>query len=652
MRRSPPLLASLLVAAVLSAADVPTRTANDGNVVLEAVPEVPERIAQALFRFQASRSAAFQDWTRDGSALYLTTRFADTNQIHRVDHPGGDRRQMTFFSEPVRAAWRRPGSEELLYQMDRGGDEFYQLYLLDPAGGEPRLLTDGASRNDGPEWSRDGSRLAFTSTRRDGAANDLWVMDAGDPASARLALEAPEGALWAAPDWDEAGRRLLVAQYVSASDSRVHLLDLESGELQRLAGDPERPAVWLGVDPAFDAAGTGVFLATDVAGEFVELAHLDLASGELARITSEIPWDVEELALSEDRSRGAFTVNEDGVSRLYLLDAASRAYRAVEGLPMGVVSGLRFSPDGRRLAMSVSAPQTPNDVFTVELGKEPLAATGVTRWTSSEVGGLDTARFAVPELVHFPSFDGLQIPAFVYRPAGPGPHPVIVQIHGGPESQVRPRFDPQLQMWVATLGAAVIAPNVRGSAGYGKSYLERDNGMRREDSVKDIGALLDWIATKPDLDAGRVAVYGGSYGGYMVLASLVHFSDRLAAGIELVGIGNFVTFLENTEDYRRDLRRVEYGDERDPGMRAFLEGISPARNAARITTPLFVAQGQNDPRVPVSEAEQIVAAVRQAGYEVWYMNGLNEGHGFARKENRDLFQQAAVLFLERHLLLR
>jgi dipeptidyl aminopeptidase/acylaminoacyl peptidase len=270
------------------------------------------------------------------------------------------------------------------------------------------------------------------------------------------------------------------------------------------------------------------------------------------------------------------------------------------------------------------------------------------------VGGLDPAGFVEPELVHYPTFDQVDgrpraMPAYVYRPRGAGPHPVIVYIHGGPEGQYRPGFSSTSQLWVATLGAAVVAPNVRGSSGYGKTYVALDNGTKREDSVADIGALLDWIATQPDLDPGRVAVVGGSYGGYMVLASLTHYSDRLRAGVDIVGISNFVTFLEHTQGYRRDLRRVEYGDERDPEMRTFLDGISPNRHADRIKVPLLVAAGANDPRVPASESSQIVEAVRGRGYDVWFMKALDEGHGFRKKGTRDLYDQIVVLFLQQHL---
>jgi dipeptidyl aminopeptidase/acylaminoacyl peptidase len=642
----------LLVPALplLAEGDAERRTVNNGNVILESVPEVPAELASRLRRYQNTRGAAFQDWAPGGDGLFVTTRFGNTSQIHWVAEPGGSRRQLTFFEEPAGGAERQPEGAALTFLMDEGGSEFSQIFLLDPDSGDHRRLTDGSSRNGAVQWSRDGRHIAFQSTRRNGESNDIWVLEPDKPEEARVVLEAPDGAWWAASDWSADNTQLLAMQYVSVTDSRVHLLDLETGEHRRLAGSAEEPGTYVGISPTFDKTGKGAFITSDASGDFTQLAHIDLESGETRILTPDIPWDVESFDLSPDGSRAAFTVNDNGAHQLYLMDAATFAYRRVEGLPVGLVFRLGFSPDGSRLAMNLNTAKTPSDVFTLELGAEATAAGKLVRWTYSEVGGLDTAAFSEPELIHYPTFDDREIPAFVYRPAGEGPHPVIISIHGGPEGQYRPGFSSTFQMWIAELGAAVIAPNVRGSSGYGKEYVALDNGFKREDSVKDVGALLDWIASQPDLDQNRVAVYGGSYGGYMVLASLVHFSDRLKAAVDIVGISNFVTFLENTQDYRRDLRRVEYGDERDPEMRAHLERISPNRNADKITTPLFVAQGQNDPRVPVTESEQIVRDVRSAGYDVWYMNALNEGHGFRKKENSDLYRQIVVMFLREHLL--
>jgi len=649
------LFLALFIAGPGAAAEVSRTVTNNGNLVMEDIPEVPQAVVDDLVRFQNVRGARFQEWTEDGQGIFITTRFGDVNQVHRVSHAGGARTQITFFNEPVGSLSRQPGGSSMTFLMDAGGSEFSQIFMLDSAApGDVRMLTDGESRNDDVVWSRSGERIAYLSTRRNGASNDVWMMDVDQPESARIVLESPDGTLWGPADFSPDDRKLLIYNYVGNADSRVHLLDLDNGEMRLLAGDPDKPSSNLPV--AFDREGGGFFYVSDVSGDFKQLVWHSLEEGaEPVYLTADIAWHVEEAALTEDRTRGAFIVNENGFSRLYLLDPGKKAYRMVEVIPTGLVYGLEFSPDGTRLGMTLNTPQTPSDSFVLALDADPLEHGELTRWTFSEVGGLDTDSFVVPELVSYPTFDSdsggpASIPAWVYRPTGDGPYPVVISIHGGPESQARPLFNSTYQMWLQKLGVAVIQPNVRGSDGYGKQYLSLDNGFKREDSVKDIGALLDWIATQPDLDENRVAVFGGSYGGYMVLASAVHYSDRLKAAVDIVGISNFVTFLENTQDYRRDLRRVEYGDERDPAMRKHLEAISPLNHADRMRVPMLIVQGQNDPRVPVTEAEQIVAALRAQNQPVWYMNALNEGHGYRKKENRDVYQQVTMMFLRQYLL--
>lgn len=543
----------------------------------------------------------------------------------------------------------------MVFTMDAGGSEFSQIFLLDPSSNDDAImLTDGESRNGSVVWDRSGDWMAYQSTRRNGASNDVWMMNVNNSETARMVLASPDGTYWAASDFSPDNRKLLILNYVGNADSRIHLLDVESGELRLLAGDPAQPSSNFPV--AFDQSGSGFWYITDAGGDFRQLAWQSLKQdSQPIVLTSDIPWNVENGSVSEDRSRGAFAVNVDGRSQIYLLDMINREFAPVTSLPVGVAGGMEFSPDGRKLGMTLNTAKTPSDSFVLELGAGALEYGELSRWTYSEVGGLDTQGFIEPELIHYPTFDSdnggpEKIPAWIYRPAGKGPHPVIIAIHGGPEGQSRPLFSSTYQMWLNKLGAAVILPNVRGSAGYGKHYMSLDNGFKREDSVKDIGALLDWVATQPDLDSARVAVYGGSYGGYMVLASSVHYSDRLKAAVDVVGISNFVTFLENTQDYRRDLRRAEYGDEREPAMRKHLQSISPLTHVDRIKVPMMVVQGENDPRVPVTEAIQVVNALRDQGQPVWYMNALNEGHGYRKKENRDVYQQATMMFLQQHLV--
>jgi len=635
------LLASLLILLVAGCAAVPPPLdlVRQGSLVLSGVPPIPVELVTRMQQYRSARSARLVGWLDEG--VLVSTRFADTTQLHRVREPGGGRQQLTFFHEPVRVAHVPPvdPGRGFIYLRDTGGSEFYQLFWFDIASGASTLRTDGQSRYTGVLWANGGDRFAYTTTERNGVHWDIHVQDGEGNTS--VALQTDQGA-WMALDWNETDTKLLVLRYVSATRSYLYELDAGTGELTALL-DERIPAA-IG-DARY--AGDAVYFSSDVGAEFMRLYRLDRTTDKIEVITGGLPWNVEEFVISPDGGLLAYAVNEDGLSRLNILRLADHVPLALPRLPRGVVYSLQFSRDAQRLGFVIDGPMSPADVFSIDLAERSLV-----RWTHSEVGGLDKDAFVEPELVRYPTFDDREIPVFVYRPRGEGPHPVLVAIHGGPAAQYRPRFSASVQYYANEMGIAVVAPNVRGSSGYGKSYLKLDDGYLREDSVRDIGALLDWIATQPDLDATRVAVSGGSYGGYMVLASLVHYSDRLAAGLERVGISNFVTFLENTQAYRRNLRRVEYGDERIPEMRAFLESIAPLNQVDKITRPLMVSQGANDPRVPASESEQIVAALHAAGVPVWYVLAMDEGHGFAKKPNADFNAAASALFLQQHLLAR
>ncbi|HZF09430.1 MAG TPA: prolyl oligopeptidase family serine peptidase [Thermoanaerobaculia bacterium] len=624
-----------------------------------AVQNVPplQPIAD-LEPYENTRAATFADWHPTERRLLLRTRFANTVQLHEVAMPMGARTQITFFKERVDAGRYRPGHpDQVVFGSDVGGSENFQLYLLDRTTGRSRRLSDGTHRYLEPLWSHDGKLLAYSSNARNGRDSDLYVIDpdaSGAAGGERRVAELAGN--WAPLEWSPDDHRLLLEEGISANESYLHWVDVASGQVHDITSRPPRaggPTIAYG-GGRWTRDGRAVYTTSDRDGEFRRLVRLELAGGKATVLSGDIPWDVEDFDLADDGSLLAFFTNEDGFSKLHVVDAATGAPRPVPELPAGVAGALTFHRGGHEVAFQISWARSPSDVYSYDPDRNQL-----TRWTASEAGGLPTASLALPQLVRYPTFDRGEkgaprtIPAYVYRPPAdrfPGKRPVYVDIHGGPEAQARPGFLGSGNYTVSELGIVLIYPNVRGSSGYGKTYLKLDNGEKREDTVKDIGALLDWIATQPDLDASRVMVGGGSYGGYMSLATLVHYSDRLRCGYEAVGISNFVTFLEHTQEYRRDLRRVEYGDERDPKMRAFLLTIAPSAHADRITKPLLVVGGANDPRVPISESNQIVAAVEGKGVPVWYVLGKNEGHGFQKKENTDYLREVVIEFIRRYLL--
>lgn len=643
---------SMFPACALAAAFSLSCTAADvqrievGNRISENVPAADAALSARLQRYANTRSAGFGGWTASGDGVFITTRFGNTTQAHRVNAPGATREQLTFFDEPVVSLTPNPRRDGFVFGKDSGGSEFWQLYWFDLTTRQTHLLTDGKSRNDSPLWSRDGRQLAFSSTARNGTDTDVWLLDL-DSGARKIVVDA--GGTWSASDFSPDGKQLLVQRYVSINEMHPGIVDLASGKLTLFPVEGGKAAFGAF---RFSPDGRRVYFTSDEGSEFVTLRVHDLATKRITPLSAKIPWDVEEFDLSPDGTRIAFASNEDGFSTLHVVDATTFAEVALPALPRGVMSHLHFSPDGRRVGFALNSTSSPNDVQSVDLDNHR-----VERWTTSEIGGLDAAKFVAPELVRFATFDKAggkrrTIPAFYYRPntQDGAKAPVVIRIHGGPESQARPVFNADIQFLVNELGVAVLVPNVRGSAGYGKGYLELDNGLKREDSVKDIGALLDWIATRPELDAKRVGVHGGSYGGYMVLAAMTHYNDRLRAGIDVVGISNFLTFLQHTESYRRDQRRAEYGDERDMKMKAFLARISPTASARNITIPLFVAAGANDPRVPPSEGQQIADTVRGNGGDVWFLEFRDEGHGFRKKPNVDFFREAMAQFWMKNLI--
>jgi dipeptidyl aminopeptidase/acylaminoacyl peptidase len=639
------LVAALIAgasAAVAQQAAVPVQQApthlERGNLVFEGIPPPDAALNTRLDAYLQSREATFLDWLPDGRML-IATRFGDSIQVHRVAAPLGAREQLTFYRDPI--SWVRAASTggSFAFLKDQKGDENYQLYVEAPDG-NARQLTSGNFIHGSPVWAHDGKRVAYYGNDRDGASYDVYIADAAGGGAPQLVVGGRNDT-WYPLGWSPDDSKLLVWRYESLEESYLYIADVASGTLTPV--DPSARKIGIRL-AKFAPDGRGVYFVSDEGGEFNALTYTDLVTHASRRVSPQTGWDVEDFDVSADGRYIAYSLNEDGISRLTVLDTQLKRDLAPAGLPQGRIGNLHFDPGGKKLGMSAESAQSPRDAYAYEPETGKLE-----RWTRSEMGPAAAANLVAPELVRYPTWDlsgghPRMLSAYVYRPSS-APCPVLIYIHGGPEDQYRPAWDPFVQFLVRELGYAVVAPNVRGSSGYGKSFLALDNGALREDAVRDIGSLLVWIGAQPGFDRGHVAVMGASYGGYMALASLVSYGERLSGGVDAMGISNFVTFLRNTAVYRRDLRREEYGDERDPGMRTFLDRISPLSNAGRIKKPVLVVQGLNDVRVPASESEQLVWRVRSAGGEVWYLVAKDEGHGFRNKANHDAYLQTAAAFL-------
>ncbi len=625
-------------------AAAPSNFAPNENLVLDNIPPVPMAIVEKARRYREFRSASLQSWHPVKREMLISTRFGSVNQIHHVAMPMGARTQMTFLADRTTGASFQPKQGKyFVFGHDVGGGEWFQLSRYDLATGDITLLTDGKSRNGGANWTRDGSWIAYTSTRRTRKDTDLYIMDPADPKTDKLLIQV-EGGGWGASDWSWDNKSILLGEYISANESYLWLVDVAAGTKKLLTPKTGEKIQYSGAK--FAKGDKGIYVTTDKDSEFQRLAYLDVATMKPEYLTTAIKWDADDFELSQDGRWIAFLTNEAGISKLYLLDTTTKKYKPLT-VPVGVIGGLEWHPNGRDLGFNLSSAKSPQDIYSIDVTTAKL-----TRWTQSETGGINTASFADPELIKWKSFDGKEITGFLYKPPAKftGKRPVILNIHGGPEGQSFPTFIGANNYYLNELGVAMILPNIRGSSGYGKSFLMADNGMKREDSYKDIDALLDWIKANPNLDGDRIMITGGSYGGHMTLAIATYYNDKIRASKAVVAMSNLVTFLENTEAYRRDLRRVEYGDERKPEMREYLTRIAPMTMIKNLKKPMYIVQGKNDPRVPYTEAEQIVKTLKENGAPAWYLLGKNEGHGFGKKENQDFDFYTTIMFIQKYLL--
>jgi dipeptidyl aminopeptidase/acylaminoacyl peptidase len=638
-------------------AATPAIVAPNANLVVQGIPPVPASLVEQVARYTDFRGHSFADWHPRKREMIVSHRKAGANtaQLFRLPDAGAELEQLTDSADPVSTASYEPREGKyIVFERSSGGSEADQLYRLDLATRQTTQLTDPAERHNLQGWLHRSSTLLTASLpldktaqggTRSKVATTFRLMNPQKPEAARKVAEL-DGGGWFAGGISSDDKRVALTRYISATESQVWVLDLASGRATQVLpapGSKERATYFAG---EFTPGNTGLLVISDRAGEFRELMAYRFSNKQLTRMSAHIPWDVSSVAATEDGSTIAAQFNVEGKDELRLFDGKTLKELHRPVTPSGSVGSVSFHRRSGELALSINSAQGPSQLYS------RLPDGQVTPWTSPYAPpGVDMKSFSEQSIVRWKSFDGRSISGLMNLPPArfTGKRPVMILIHGGPEAQATVGFMGRYNYFINELGIATIQPNVRGSSGFGKSFVSLDDGMKREDSVKDIGALLDWIATQPQLDASKVIVSGGSYGGYMSLAVSAQYADRIAGSIDVVGISNFVTFLQNTESYRRDLRRVEYGDERDPAMRAFLEKISPLTNAHRITKPLFVVQGKNDPRVPYTEAEQIVAKARANNTPVWYLRAENEGHGFARKENADYQFYATVLFLQQTL---
>lgn len=609
----------------------------------DTLPKIPSSLIREVGPYTSMSSYGLAGWNPSKRELWAKAITSSYLGIAKVGAPGDSPQVDAVFPANTYDVYYSPNGKSAVYVKDSDGNEVFQVYAYDPSSRKSSLLSDGRSRNTEPVWSNNSGWVIYSSNRRNGRDTDLYIAKAFDPSSTRLLSQ--DTGYQKVFDWSPDDRRALFYNWLSANESYLYTVDVNSGEKTLLT--PKVGSDKVAYDYAqFSADGKGIYLTADRDSEFLRLAYMDLASKKVTYLSDSINWNIELFSISPDRKTLAFVSNEDGVSRLHLLDTTTNKERPVTWPRVGVISNLRWHNNSADLAFSFVSARSIWDIYSLN------SATGKTeRWVKGTSNALNADKFSEPEVIHWKSFDDRQISGFLYHPPAKfvGKRPVIIDIHGGPDDQARPDFNGADNYFINELGVAKIYPNVRGSTGYGKTFLKLDNGLKREDATKDIGALLDWIKAQPTLDSERVLVTGVSYGGYVALSVAANYADRIRAAESISGPTNLVTFNEHTEDWRRDRRREEYGDERDPKMREFLNRIAPSNNVGKIKKPIMIVQGENDARVPASEANQIVAALKKAGTPVWYLLAKNEGHDFTQK-TLDLQLYQTVMFVKEFLL--
>ncbi len=599
------------------------------NVKVEGMPPMPQSMLDRVARYGQFRQAQMIAWHPTKRQVLITTNFA-TPQLHLVEGPLQDRRQLTWFAAPgllslVDASFDPADGNMLAFHYDPAGAEARSIYRYDMRTGEPALVVEAQSRYNAV-WSHQGKWLAYDSSERNGKDRDLYVVEPSNPATKRLvaALDGP----WSPHDWSPDGSSVLVNEVFTNAENYLWLIDVKTGQKTPITkrGDGQK-AAWL--NARFSADGRKVYAVSDRGGE-ARIWRCDVAACAWTPVSADGilvdaaggPHGSGGFELSADGSMIAYVVDKGTTTELQVIDAATLKARPLPAIPRGVVSQLRWRPGSREIGFTLGSVKAQGDVYSVDIG-----AVALTRWTRSETT-FNPDVLPSPEVVTWNSFDGEVISGILYRPAArfTGARPVMIQIHGGPDVRERAIFRGRSNFLLNELGVAIIYPNVRGSAGFGRKFEQLDNGRGRDGAIKDVGALLDWIGTRPELDGTRVVLNGVSYGGWLALESGIVYNDRIRGVIEGAGITDFITFLDQTDPGRQENRRGEYGDERDPAMREYLKSISPVTRASEMKKPTLILHPGKDTRVPVGQAEELVKALKANNAPVWYLEFSEANH--------------------------